>query len=75
MSKTKRSVLTFDDAYLSARARFETWREKFEAQFFGDVGEAMVMMMIANMTPEQKQQLAAMILEQSGVGGIQDAEG
>ena len=52
------TIRTAQSAEMSGRARFERWREKFEAEFFQPAMLDMMRATLANLTPEQRRQLA-----------------
>ena len=51
------TVRTVQSAEMSGRARFERWREKFEAAFFQPLVYDMLRATFQNLTPEQLEQL------------------
>ena len=51
------TVRTIQSAQMSGQARFERWREKFEAEFFQPVLLDMLRATFQNLTPEQLEQL------------------
>lgn len=58
------TIADAEDSYLAGRARFESWREQFEKQWYAPLGEMMFQMLLANMTPEQRVQLQTMAQQQ-----------
>ena len=42
-----------EEAYLAAKARFETWKADFEGKFYGPVAQPFILEFWNNLTPEQ----------------------
>lgn len=52
--------LTAEDAFLKARATFESWKASFEARYYGPVGDATLAAMWQSIPPEMHARLQAM---------------